>query len=544
MYAELENGRLLVYDSYLHRHTLGQIPGRRWLPDRKAWSVPFTADNAETLSLIGCQLPAERRPAAAPAIPQEYAELEPPPLNVKLYQHQRNGYGLACEAMGIFSNVPMRSPGYALLMEMGCGKTITAIGIAGRAYMNQKIRRLLIAAPKSILGVWDAEFEKFAAFPYSLTILQGSSAKKCEALKRLSAHGLQVVVVNYESAALTEKALAAWNPNFIICDESTKIKNPTAKMSKTMYRLSKRAKYRLILTGTPVQNNPLDFFAQYKFLDDRIFGTSYYAFKSEYAVLGTYNEPVGWRNLPELVRKAHSIAYRVTKTEALDLPEVMDEIRPVLLEDAALKKYRQFQKDSYMELSQGEVTAANVLTRLLRLQQITGGFVRPDENSERYEQVSKAKLEALSDIVDAAVSENHKLEVIARFTVEIETICKMLEQKGIVYSKVAGDVRDRTEQVEAFQTNPDCMVFVGQIQTVSMGLTLTAASTMVFYSWSYNYADYSQARARIHRIGQKNNCLYIHLAVPGTVDETILTALNQKENIAKSVVDDWRNLIK
>ena len=222
----------------------------------------------------------------------------------------------------------------------------------------------------------------------------------------------------------------------------------------------------------------------------------------------------------------------------------MDEIRPVLLEDAALKKYRQFQKDSYMELSQGEVTAANVLTRLLRLQQITGGFVRPDENSERYEQVSKAKLEALSDIVDAAVSENHKLVVIARFTVEIETICKMLEQKGIVYSKVAGDVRDRTEQVEAFQTNPDCMVFVGQIQTVSMGLTLTAASTMVFYSWSYNYADYSQARARIHRIGQKNNCLYIHLAVPGTVDETILTALNQKENIAKSVVDDWRNLIK
>ena len=120
--------------------------------------------------------------------------------------------------------------------------------------------------------------------------------------------------MNYESAALIEKALAAWKPDFIICDESTKIKNPTTKMSKTMYRLSKRAKYRLILTGTPVQNNPLDFFAQYKFLDDRIFGTSYYAFKSEYAVLGTYNEPVDWRNLPELVRKAHSIAYRVTKT--------------------------------------------------------------------------------------------------------------------------------------------------------------------------------------------------------------------------------------
>lgn len=540
MHAELENGRLLVYNSYLHRHTLGQIPGRRWLPDRKAWSIPLNTDSVETLGLIGC----ERRPAKTQSIPQEYAELEPPPLNVKLYQHQRSGYGLACEAMGIFSNTVMLTPGYALLMEMGCGKTITAIGIAGRAFMNQKCQRLLVAAPKSILGVWKAEFEKFAAFPYSLTILQGSSAKKCDTLKRLPTYGLQVVVVNYESVVLIEKALLVWGPDFIICDESTKIKNPTAKMSKTLYRLSKRAAYRLILTGTPVQNNPLDFFSQYKFLDDRIFGTSYYAFKSEYAVLGTYNELIGWRNLPELVRKAHSIAYRVTKAEALDLPEVMDEIRPVLLEDTAMKKYRKFQKDSYMELSQGEVTATNVLTHLLRLQQITGGFVRPDENNERYEQVSRAKLEALADIVDAAVSEKHKLVVIARFTVEIETICRMLEQKGLVYTKVSGTVKDRSEQVERFQTDPECMVFVGQIQTVSMGLTLTAASTMVFYSWSYNYADYSQARARIHRIGQQNNCLYIHLVVPGTVDETILSALKQKENIAVSVVDNWKELLQ
>ena len=209
-----------------------------------------------------------------------------------------------------------------------------------------------------------------------------------------------------------------------------------------------------------------------------------------------------------------------------------------------MKKYRKFQKDSYMELSQGEVTATNVLTHLLRLQQITGGFVRPDENNERYEQVSRAKLEALADIVDAAVSEKHKLVVIARFTVEIETICRMLEQKGLVYTKVSGTVKDRSEQVERFQTDPECMVFVGQIQTVSMGLTLTAASTMVFYSWSYNYADYSQARARIHRIGQQNNCLYIHLVVPGTVDETILSALKQKENIAVSVVDNWKELLQ
>ena len=375
-------------------------------------------------------------------------------------------------------------------------------------------------------------------------MLSGTSAKKVEQLKTILHKGLEVAVVNYDSVPLTEKELTAWHPDFLICDESSKIKNPTAKMSKATYRIAKLCKYRLILTGTPIQNNPLDFFSQYKVLDDSIFGKSFYAFKNEYAVLGTYNQPIGWRKLPELVKKAHSIAFRVTKAEALDLPDTIDEIRPVALEDKAQKLYKAFVKESYMELSKGEVTATNILTRLLRLQQITGGFIRPDEESERYEQISSAKINALEDIIDTAISENKKLVVIARFIPEIREICRMLDKKKIKYGHICGEVKDRAAEVDAFQNNPDCMVFVGQLQTVSMGLTLTAASTMVFYSLSYNFADYSQARARIHRIGQKNNCLYIHLVVKNTVDETVLKALEQKENIATKIVDDWRSILK
>ena len=406
------------------------------------------------------------------------------------------------------------------------------------------MQRLLILAPKSIIAVWEDEFSKFADFPYSLSVLTGTSAKKTEQLKTILHKGLEVAVVNYDSVPLIEKELAAWHPDFLICDESSKIKNPTAKMSKATYRIAKGCKYRLILTGTPIQNNPLDFFSQYKVLDDSIFGKSFYAFKNEYAVLGTYNQPIGWRKLPELVKKAHSIAFRVTKTEALDLPDTIDEIRPIALEDKAQKLYKAFVKESYMELSKGEVTATNILTRLLRLQQITGGFIRPDEESERYEQISSAKLNALEDIIDTAISENKKLVVIARFIPEIREICKMLDKKKIKYGHICGEVKDRAAEVDAFQNNPDCMVFVGQLQTVSMGLTLTAASTMVFYSLSYNFADYSQAKARIHRIGQKNNCLYIHLVVKNTVDETVLKALEQKENIATKIVDDWRSILK
>ena len=228
----------------------------------------------------------------------------------------------------------------------------------------------------------------------------------------------------------------------------------------------------------------------------------------------------------------------------MDLPETTDIIRTIELEDKALKLYKQFVKDSFMELSKGEVTATNILTRLLRLQQITGGFLRPDEDSDRYEQVSSAKLDALEDIIDTAVSEGKKIVIIARFIPEITEICKMLESKKIKYAKVCGEVKDRAYEVDEFQNNPECMVFVGQLQTVNMGLALIAASTLVFYSLSYNYADYSQARARIHRIGQRNTCQYIHLVAKDTIDETVLTALEQKENIATKIVDDWRSILK
>ncbi len=546
MHAVIKDGKILLYDSYIFKESIKEIPGRQWHPEEKAWSVPISQQSIETLDLLGCELSDELTDIRQSFVSKNTANentLLPAPLKVSPYEHQLKGYNLACLSMGIIGDNSV-SPGFALLMEMGCGKTITSIAVAGRAYLIGKIKRLLILAPKSIVTVWEDEFAKFADFPYSLSVLQGTYAKKTEILKSIPHKGLEVVVVNYDSIAIIEKELTEWKPDFLICDESSKIKNSTAKMSKAAYRISKLCKYRLILTGTPIQNNPLDFFSQYKVLDDSIFGKSFYAFKNEYAILGNFNQPIGWRNLAGLVKKAHSIAFRVTKEEALDLPETTDIIRSITLEDKAMKFYRQFVKDSYTELSKGEVTATNILTRLLRLQQITGGFLRPDEDAERYEQVSSAKLDALEDIIDTAISENKKLVIIARFIPEITEICKMLDNKNIQYSRICGNVKDRATEVDKFQNNSQCMVFVGQLQTVSMGLTLTASSIMVFYSLSYNFADYSQARARIHRIGQRNVCQYIHLVAKNTIDETVLKALKQKENIAAKIVDDWRSILK
>ena len=201
------------------------------------------------------------------------------------------------------------------------------------------------------------------------------------------------------------------------------------------------------------------------------------------------------------------------------------------------------EEDCYAALSEeSEVTARNVLTQLLRLSQVTGGYMRNDNNNDAH-QVSSAKMDALEDIVDTCIDEGKKVVVFARFVPEIEAIARMLQKKGIGYSLIYGATKDRAEQVKKFQEDPETKVFVGQLQTTGMGLTLTAANVAVFYSLDFSYANYEQSRARIHRIGQKEKCLYIHLVCKNTVDEKVMKALQKKGDIAKLMVDDWRTLI-
>ena len=409
-------------------------------------------------------------------------------------------------------------------------------------YNAGRIRRVLIVAPLSILGVWQDEFNNFADFDYNLAVLTGTSAKKIDTLRHLNGSALQVAVINYESAWRLEKELTAWNPDLIIADEGHKIKTHNISASKAMHRLGARARYRLLLTGTPVTNKAIDVFSQYKFLNPAIFGQSFYAFRNRYFDMVGYGNhtPVLKKSMErELTEKIHSIAYRATKAECLDLPETTDIIRKVELEPQAMLLYRNLVKDSYAELSEGEVTITNVLTKLLRLSQLTGGFLGSDDSSKA-EQVSTAKLKVLEDIIDSALEENKKLVVIARFIPEINAICRMLDKKGVRYSLLTGSVKDRDEQVAQFQNYPDVPVFVGQIATAGLGITLTAASTMVFYSLDYSMSNFEQTKARIHRAGQRIPCTYIYLTASGTVDEKVLKALKNKANLAKSLVDDYR----
>lgn len=462
------------------------------------------------------------------------------PIKAKPYEHQTRAFAFVCGLFGLFHG-SYYSRGAALLMEMGCGKTITSIAVAGALYQFKKVRRILIVAPLSILGVWDEEFEKFADFPYTLTVLRGSSARKKEQLEEISNEGLQIVVVNYESAWRLEKELLRFQADLIIADEGHKIKLAQTAVSKSMHVLGDRARYRMLLTGTLITNKEIDVFSQYRFINDEIFGRSFYAFRNRYFDMVGYGNhtPVFRRYLrDDFLRKMHSVAYRVTKAECLDLPEITEEVRTVELEPKAMKLYSNLEKESYTQMTGSEVSAVNVLTRLLRLSQITGGHLTDDEGDDNA--VSTAKLDALSDIVDSAMAEGKKLVVMARFIPELNDIQDLMEKKGIGYAMVRGGVKHRDEEIRRFQEDDDCRVFIGQIAAAGLGITLTAASTMVFYSMDYSMSNFEQAKARIHRVSQKENCLYIYLVAKDTVDRKVLKALRNKVDLAKLLVDDYR----
>ena len=464
------------------------------------------------------------------------------PIRAQPYGHQVKAYDFVNDLFGTY-NGRIKSRGAALLMEMGTGKTLTTIAITGALYNALRINRVLIVAPLSILGVWNEEFSKFADFGYNLEVLTGSGTKKIEALGNMRGDALQVAVINYESAWRLEKDLADWRPDLIIADEGHKIKTHNISASKAMHRLGAIAKYRLLLTGTPVTNKAIDIFSQYKFLNPAVYGKSFYAFRNRYFNMVGYGNhtPVLKKSMePELTRKMHIIAFRATKAECLDLPDTTDIIRKVELEPGAMKLYQNLVKDSYAELSGGEVTITNVLTKLLRLSQLTGGFIGSDESTVA-EQVSTAKLDVLEDIIDSTLEEDRKLVIIARFVPELNAICRLLEKKGVRHSLIMGGIKNRDEQVSEFQNNPDVPVFVGQIATAGLGITLTAASTMVFYSLDYSMSNFEQTKARIHRAGQRMPCTYIYLSANGTVDEKVLTALKNKADLARMLVDDCRS---
>jgi SNF2 family DNA or RNA helicase len=433
-------------------------------------------------------------------------------------------------------------------MEMGTGKTLTAMAIANRLNVEKDCKKILIICPKVAMPVWRDEYKKFENLDYKLRLITGTQKKRVDAMNELvddPSDNLNIAVINYEYTYAFESILSVWKPDIIICDESHRIKGVTTNQTKAITKIGKLVKYKLCLTGTPLTNNILDFFSQFRFLDTSVFGLNFYSFKNRYVITGMFGEYLrpNKSTFDEFKGRVAKISYRVTKEQCLQLPEFTDVVVPVDID--CMKMYRELEKDYITWLNETEyISVENALTKTLKLRQITSGFYyNVDEQGNKDAVfVDDAKIKACMELIEELVENDKKVIVFAEFQAEIEKIKELCDREKIKSGTYYGKTpeKKKLEVVDNFQ-NGDLQVFIGQIESAGISITLTSASHMIFLSTGYKYGVYDQARARIHRKGQVNKCTYYHLIANNTIDAKIMKALENKEALAQSVIDDYKN---
>ena len=446
---------------------------------------------------------------------------------------------------------------FALFMEMGTGKSKVLIDNVSMLYDKGKINGVVIVAPKGVYKNWhESEIPIHMAnhVEYVSTLWQSNINKKQE--KELSklfktGHELHILIVNVE--ALSTKKGVDFVTRFINChetlmviDESTTIKNPESKRTKNICKLGRLTKYRRILTGAPVTKSPLDLFKQCEFLDPWLLGhQSYYGFRTRYAIMKTANFGgrsvqivVGYRNIPELSEKLTGFSYRVLKDDCLDLPPKTYTKRIIQLTDEQQKLYSQMKKSALAVMNSKLSTTATAMTQLMRLQQITCGHFKSDDGV-----VQEIKNNRIVELMDTLEEIQGKVVIWAHWRNDIATIVKHIKEEygDNSYVTYFGDttVEDRQKAIKKIQDPKSSVRFIiGTPQTAGYGITLTGASTMIYYSNGYDLEKRMQSEARIDRIGQEMPMTYIDIMCEKTVDERIVKALRKKVNIATQVMGE------
>jgi len=454
---------------------------------------------------------------------------------------------------------------FALFMEMGTGKTKVAIDTMAALYEAGKIKAALVVAPKGVYDNWvkgEIPIHLPDRIPRQVVRWTPSKTQKFEnELKDFIVDRtpmLKIFVINVEAFSTPRGAEAAEAfcyqnaENIVIIDESTTIKNRKAARTKNIIALQRRAKYRRILTGSPITKSPMDLFSQCGFLAEKALGfNSYFAFQARYAnvqkrTMGhrSFQQITGYRRLDELSEKLDRFSSRVLKEECLDLPVKVYVRREIELTPEQERLYKQMKKLALAKLESGELaTTASVLTQIMRLQQICCGHLQPDDG-----EIQLIKNDRLNELLDLSEELQGKAIIWATYTHDIQQIAYALRDRfgpdsvATYYGATPQD--ERQEIVNRFQDRNDPLrFFIGQPKTGGYGITLTAANTVIYYSNSYDLEIRLQSEDRAHRIGQTNKVTYIDLVSPNTIDERILEALRNKIDIAGKVLGedakDW-----
>ena len=459
----------------------------------------------------------------------------------------------------------VNDPAYGLFWEMGCGKSKVIIDMAAYLYGNGLVDTLVVIAPNGVHRNWitdeiPAHMPKRLANHIRMMFWQSKKANtkghQIEIAKLAKHDGLRVLTMNYEGI-LTKKGLAALvsvmknRKVLLVFDESHFIKTPGARRTKRAIALAKKAAYVRILTGTPIANSPFDAYSQLRALDNsywKQFGFSVFStFKTHFGIFKQgYNAAqerefktcVGYRRLDQLKKMIDPMCSRVTKDEVLDLPAKLYSRRFFEMTKEQQNVYAQIKQEAIAFLASGDtVTAPLAITRLLRLQQVTCGYVPVDDGEDVFETFGDVnpRLDLLIEICDTL---SHPAIIWARFRRDIDLIMERLGDRAVRYDGKTSD-DDRALAKDRFQAG-DVQFFVGNPAAAGTGLTLHAARTVLYASNSFKLTDRLQSEDRPHRIGQEHPVHYIDLIAPGTVDEYIVAALVNKREIASELTGDER----
>ena len=541
----LQDDRLAIQATFLHKDTCKAVPGARWDKTAKVWTYPATPGAARaihehfpgqaTWTDEAAALLVEAERIADAAAHKTADDLPAIPLTKTTpWAHQLRAYHFAKEL-----------PAVMLALDMGVGKTKISIDLI----INHGWRRVLILCPKSVVAVWPLEFEKHGAVPVgTLALDEGSVSARANQLVtflnlQTAREQAAVAIANYDAVWRTpmDRTVLGIQWDAVICDESHRIKSPGGKAALFCSALGDRVPNRIALTGTPLPHSPLDAYAQYRFLDKGIFGTSFVNFRARYAVMGGFNgkQVLSYQNQEDFHEKFYSIAYRVKSEDVQSLPEAVDVVRPVVISAYARKVYDTLKKEFVVGVGEGTVTASNALTRLLRLQQVGSGWAKQDRNVETgvegdLVQIDQAKQDVLADVLED-LNENEPVVVFCRFHHDLEAVHTVASALGRRSLELSG----RRNELQSWQSGAAPILAV-QTQSGGVGINLVRARYCVFYSLGFSLGEYLQARKRTHRPGQDRSVTYVHLVATKTVDEDVYKALEARQDVVESILSQVR----
>ncbi len=441
-------------------------------------------------------------------------------------------------------------------MDMGTGKTCTTINILRHHYTREKrLMRTLILAPVVVVENWKREFKVHSKIPQDHVLtLTASGKKRAKDFEPISNTRKNAVVIsNFESLNMADlyKLLVQWQPEIIVIDESQRIKNPKAKRTKLAIALGDMAKHRYILSGTPILNDAMDVFAQYRFLDGgETFGKNFFEFRARYFEDRNAGMPAqryfpNWQPRPGAYQEFNRLLYlkamRVLKKDCLDLPHVVRKTIAVDLTPQQRKNYEEMKKDFVTYLDDKACVANLALTKALRLLQIASGFFKDTEDENAIHYKDSNRIEALKELLEM-ITPNEKVIVWACFRENYQAIADVLndEKNMIDYRLLVGGMseKERLKSIDDFQNDPKVRVMLANQSAGGVGVNLTAASCMIYFSRNFSLEADMQSEARNHRGGSEvhDKITRIDLVAPNTIDEIVLDALLRKENLAANIL--------